>query len=213
MITKKSRIFLLVFLTTNWINYAEPSLEEDCPSQEIEKERLELTVMPFNFRRVDDDNDQDFRLVSMNLSVNETVKGCMDKNKYNLSVGLDKSFLGQPGDRKIDSIATNHLINVGKEHLDIASCKSDDKPLEDGELTGLGLANGSGENGMEKEFIFFTASSGLWNIGGSITNVTISFEEEDKKRMCDYSGGFFGFITVYCIASYCIAAQYSIKKF
>ena len=192
MITKKSRIFLLVFLTTNWINFAEPSLEKDCPTQEIGKDQLEVNVIPFNFRSLDADNDQSYRLMSMHLSVEDSVKTCMDENRYNLTIGLDQPFVKD--DRgmqsQIANIATKHIINVGEKQVDIESCQFDDNQVSDKELIDmLGLANGMSDKGKAEEFIFFTASSKLWDMKENIANIKIGFEKKGKEKMCDYRGG------------------------
>ena len=197
MLIRKFIIFLLVFLTKTGITFSKsPKLEKNCPDHGIDKDQLDVNVIPINLRN--SENHLNYRQIYMQLSVNDTIKNCMDTKKFNLTIGLDQ--VNKIGAVKIGSTATKHLINVSdnNKHLEITSCNFDDDQVSNSELADFLSSIGSDTKtakGMSKETIFFSATSELWNIENKISNVQIKFDKEDKKKMCDYRG----FLEVYAV--------------
>ena len=192
MIIRNFKIFLLVFLTaatttkTKTSVFAKKPDEGECKDGKIDPANLDVNVIPIDFRHND---SQNYRQMFMQLSVNETVGKCMNETTYDLKLSLDPPF--ERDDIKVGSIATEHFINVEKDHLEISSCNSNNDKISNDQVDYLlGLANQGKGTSSEKfrETIFFIAPKELWSINDNIDTIQISFKDADKKKMCDYRG-------------------------
>ena len=184
---------MLIFLTKTGITSTKSAAtgKNTCPTYELDTDQLEINVIPINFRNADD-NNQNYRQMFMQLSVNETVRTCMNENKFNLTVVLDQSVQGN--EIKVGSIATKHIINVGEEHLEILSCKFRDNQVSDKDVIKfLELINSFDSKGNKdvdssQELVFFMGSSEFGNIKNIINHIQISFGDKGQNKMCDYRG-------------------------
>ena len=190
MLTRKILVFLLVFITLSGITLPKPSeLEKKCPTQPIEKEKLDINVMPMNFRNSYD--NQRNKQMLMQLSVTKKVKQCMDDNKFNLTITLDESGAGYDDEMKVSSTATQHLITIGEKAIEIESCKDSDHDNKESEKYLKHLLSWTSQDKsnrrLQKEIIFFTAPFNLWAIEQMrISSITMMFDEPNKKKNCEY---------------------------
>ena len=186
MLIRKCFVFLLVFLKLFGVTF-QKTRSRHCGDLEIEKDKLEINIMPINFRYSENEKNKQ---MLMQLSVSNKVKNCMDSNKFNLTIGLDVPILEFDNEVKVNIIASQHLVKVGKQALEIERCvdSTDNSPMSGQDLKYLQGWTNKGKNNkkIHKELIFFIAPVQLWEIQGNVKSITMSFEELSTKKRCDY---------------------------
>ena len=177
--------FLLAFVTTTEITFQKST--NNCKNQTIATDKLEINTIPLSFRNSYDDNEKNKQML-IQLEVSKTLKKCMDTDKFNLTIDLNETVLENGNGVKISSTATQHIVKIGKQSLEIESCNDsaeNKKNTEKHLKSSLGVAKGKGKNKIAHELIFFMAPFQLWDVKDKVVNIKLSFASEEKKT-CDY---------------------------
>ena len=176
--------FLLVFIASAGEIGSNPTINSTCPVQNIKKRKWKIEETPINFRNSSGVRENE-RQMLIKLKVSKDVKNCMDNNKFNLKINLDKPI--SESDVRVGSTATQHIVNVKSNYVEIESCNFDDQEVSDEQLILLNLLDsesGESNDGTFKKFICFLAPPILWELKKNIKNMMMTFEGENQKMPC-----------------------------
>ena len=108
----------------------------------------------------------------------------MKDSKFNLNITLDREFSDLER-IKVGGSITQHIVSFSEKHLQIQSCYSDVEKFSNYDLISFpGVSYGTDDENME-ERIIFTAPALLWEMQQNIESIQVSFDDEDKKELCD----------------------------
>ena len=185
---KLAHYFLAIIATAGEI-ISNPQIRSSCSGGTIETEKLKIEETPVNFRNLTGSEDE--KQIFMQLEVSEVLRNCMDNNKFNLTMDLDKPF--SKDEVKIGSTATEHIITIDQNHISIESCNFDENQVSDQQFILLNfqqLANKKTDEGDFQELIFFTMPSVIGEITKNIESIRIDFEGLNQKKTCETYRGF-----------------------